>query len=277
MSVVVTAMMNGTHSHPFKMSLSKNPHDMMHELLRRGDKYGDTEEAFFNTKGMKDRKEPESNKRKTQDEPRSREDKSKDDSNLVQKNYAQASGSNSIDKNERFSQNITFRGENLKVATCPHDDALVIVANIVDFDVKKVLVDNGNAANIISWIVFLGLKISLSKIKHVTTPLYEFVGATIIPEGAIELPVTLGTYPTSVVIMTNFLLVKAPMAYNVIYGCPLLNAARAVVFVYYQLMKFSTSRGVGCVRGDQQASRRCYVDSILLKNTVMMLDFEQPK
>ncbi|KAL2456919.1 Uncharacterized protein Adt_46565 [Abeliophyllum distichum] len=161
MSAVVTAMMNGTHSHPFKMSLSKNPHDMMHELLRRGDKYGDTEEAFFNTKGMKDRKEPESNKRKTRDEPRSREDKSK--------------------------------GENLKVTTCPHDDALVIVANIVDFDVKKVLVDNGNAANIISWIVFLGLKISLSKIKHVTTPLYEFVGATIIPERAIELPVTLGT------------------------------------------------------------------------------------
>ncbi|KAL2455272.1 Uncharacterized protein Adt_47359 [Abeliophyllum distichum] len=199
------------------------------------------------------------------------------DSNLVQKNYAQASGSNSIDKNERFSQNITLRGENLKALPCPHDDALVIVANIVDFDVKKVLVDNGNAANIISWIVFLGLKISLSKIKNVTPPLYEFVGATIIPEGAIELPVTLGTYPTSVVIMTNFLLVKAPMAYNVIYGCPLLNAARAVVFVYYQLMKFSTSRGVGCVRGDQQASRRCYVDSILLKNTVMMLDFEQPK
>ncbi|KAL2526905.1 Uncharacterized protein Adt_11959 [Abeliophyllum distichum] len=252
------------------MSLSKNPHDWMHELLRRGDKYGDTEEAFFNTKGMKDRKKPESNKKKTRDEPR-------DDSNLVQKNYAQASGSNSIDKNERFSQNITFRGENLKVATCPHDNALVIVADIVDFDVKKVLVDNDSAENVISWIVFLGLKISLSKINHVTTPLYEFVGATIIPEGAIELPVTLGTYPTSVVIMTNFLLVKAHMAYNVIYGCPLLNAARAVVFAYYQFMKFSTSRRVGCVRGDQQASRRCYVDSILLKNTVMMLDFEQPK
>ncbi|KAL2531687.1 Uncharacterized protein Adt_05038 [Abeliophyllum distichum] len=59
------------------MSLSKNPPDTMHELLRRGDKYIDAEEAFFITKGMKDRKEPESNKRKVRDEPRPREDRGK--------------------------------------------------------------------------------------------------------------------------------------------------------------------------------------------------------
>ncbi|KAL2531686.1 Uncharacterized protein Adt_05037 [Abeliophyllum distichum] len=66
------------------------------------------------------------------------------------------------------------------------------------------------------------------------------------------------------------------MAYNTIYGRPLLNAARAVVSTHHQVMKFPTSRGVGCVRGDQQASRRCYVDSISIKNTVMMLDLERP-
>ncbi|KAL2491928.1 RNA-directed DNA polymerase [Abeliophyllum distichum] len=80
----------------------------------------------------------------------------------------------------------------------------------------------------------------------------------------------------SVVIMTSFLLVKAPMAYNVIYGHPLLNGARVVFSTYHQVMKFPTSRGVGCVRGDKQASRRCYVDSILIKNMIMMLDLEQP-
>ncbi|KAL2506856.1 Retrotransposon gag protein [Abeliophyllum distichum] len=36
MSAVVTAMMSGTRSRPFKMSLSKNPPDTMHELLKRG-------------------------------------------------------------------------------------------------------------------------------------------------------------------------------------------------------------------------------------------------
>ncbi|KAL2461911.1 Uncharacterized protein Adt_45331 [Abeliophyllum distichum] len=63
MSCVITTMMSGTQSRPFMMSLSKNPSDMMHELLRKGDKYVDAEEAYFITKGMKYRKEPESNKR----------------------------------------------------------------------------------------------------------------------------------------------------------------------------------------------------------------------
>ncbi|KAL2512234.1 Retrotransposon gag protein [Abeliophyllum distichum] len=38
MSAVVTAMMSGTRSRLFKMSLSKNLQDTMHELLRRGEK-----------------------------------------------------------------------------------------------------------------------------------------------------------------------------------------------------------------------------------------------
>ncbi|KAL2480019.1 Uncharacterized protein Adt_32985 [Abeliophyllum distichum] len=71
MSAVVTAMMSRTESRPFKMSLSKNPPDTMHELLRRGEKYVDAEEAYLITKSMKDRSEPESNKRKTRGEPES--------------------------------------------------------------------------------------------------------------------------------------------------------------------------------------------------------------
>ncbi|KAL2534100.1 Uncharacterized protein Adt_07451 [Abeliophyllum distichum] len=62
MSAVVTAMMSGTQSRPFKMSLYKNSPDTMHELLRRGEKYVDAKEAYLITKSMKDRSEPESNK-----------------------------------------------------------------------------------------------------------------------------------------------------------------------------------------------------------------------
>ncbi|KAL2506470.1 Uncharacterized protein Adt_22091 [Abeliophyllum distichum] len=69
MSAVVTAMMSGTQSRPFKMSFSKNPPDTMHKLLRRGEKYVDTEEAYIITKSLKNRSEPESNKKNTRDEP----------------------------------------------------------------------------------------------------------------------------------------------------------------------------------------------------------------
>ncbi|KAL2455452.1 Uncharacterized protein Adt_47276 [Abeliophyllum distichum] len=98
------------------------------------------------------------------------------------KSYTRGNRSTSVDQNERFSQNITFNDEDLEGVTCPHDDALVIVADIADFDVKRILVDNGSAADVISWEVFLGLKISPSKIKPVTTPLYGFRGATVIPK-----------------------------------------------------------------------------------------------
>ncbi|KAL2491126.1 Reverse transcriptase domain-containing protein [Abeliophyllum distichum] len=115
--------------------------------------------------------------------------------------------------------------------------------------------------------------------KWPTRPQYEntkgFRGATVTPKGTIELPVTLGTYPTNITILTN-LVVNTPMAYNAIYGRPLLNAARAVVSTHPQSMKFPTSRGVECVRGDQYVSIKCHVDSIQVRKVepVMMLNIE---
>ncbi|KAL2541280.1 Uncharacterized protein Adt_02258 [Abeliophyllum distichum] len=87
MSAVVTAMMSGTRSRPFKMLLSKNLSDTMHELLRIGDKYMDVEEAYLITKDMKDRKERESNKRKTRDEPEPQDNKGKQKINHIKKIY----------------------------------------------------------------------------------------------------------------------------------------------------------------------------------------------
>ncbi|KAL2498829.1 Uncharacterized protein Adt_24379 [Abeliophyllum distichum] len=63
MSTVVTAIMSGTRNRYFKMSLSKNLPDTMHELLMRGEKYVDAEEAYLISKGMKNRSKPESTKR----------------------------------------------------------------------------------------------------------------------------------------------------------------------------------------------------------------------
>ncbi|KAL2542551.1 Uncharacterized protein Adt_03529 [Abeliophyllum distichum] len=77
MSAVVTAMMSGTQSCPFRMSLSKNPSNTMHKLLRRWDKYVDAEEAYLITKDMKDRKKHESNKRKIRDKPEPQDNKGK--------------------------------------------------------------------------------------------------------------------------------------------------------------------------------------------------------
>ncbi|XP_022854805.1 uncharacterized protein LOC111376108 [Olea europaea var. sylvestris] len=201
------------------------------------------------------------------------------DSNFARKSYARFVGVCSIQKKVRFNQSITFDEEDLIDITHPHDDALVIVGDMADFNVKRVLVDGESAANVLTWDAFLGLKIFPEKLKMVTTPLQGFGEAIVISKGTVELPVTQGTYLATVVIVTNFLVIKTPIAYNAIYGWPLLNAAGAVPSTYHQVMKFPTSRGVGCVRGDQHESRKCYVDSIQAKGSppIMVLDVELPR
>ncbi|KAL2506217.1 Integrase catalytic domain-containing protein [Abeliophyllum distichum] len=149
------------------------------------------------------------------------------------KSYARSSGVGSNQKKTRSSQDITFGEKNLIGVVYSHDDALVITGDIADFDVKSVLIDNGSATNVLTWDALLGLKAPLEKLRPVITPLQGFGRATITPEGTIELPVTLGTDLASITIITNFLLVKIPMAYNAMHDRPLLNAAMVVVSTYH--------------------------------------------
>ncbi|KAL2485521.1 Retrotransposon gag protein [Abeliophyllum distichum] len=62
MSVVVTTIMNETWNRSFKMFLSKNPPESMHEILRKGDKYVDAEEAGRMTKSLHDGRDSKTNK-----------------------------------------------------------------------------------------------------------------------------------------------------------------------------------------------------------------------
>ena len=67
--------------------------------------------------------------------------------------------------------------------------------------------------------------------------------------------------------ITNFVMVEAPSAYNVILGRPTLNQAQAVVSTYSLVVKFPTPQGAGILKGDQARARSCYVTS-LCKNAV---------
>ena len=70
-------------------------------------------------------------------------------------------------------------------------------------------------------------------------------------EGAITLPITVSTEPYQKTLRLTFLVVKVPSAYNAILGRLGLNTFRAVVLTYHLLVKFSTSYGIGKMRGDQ--------------------------
>ncbi|XP_022873242.1 uncharacterized protein LOC111392197 [Olea europaea var. sylvestris] len=121
------------------------------------------------------------------------------------------------------AEDISFGMDDLEGIAFPCDDALVISVIIANFEVKRILVDNGSAANVLSHKAFVQMGISSKQLKSVKTPLQGFGGGVITPEGIVRLPLTLGTEGKQVTQITTFEVIRTPMAYNAILGRPMLN------------------------------------------------------
>ena len=69
-----------------------------------------------------------------------------------------------------------------KVGTLqPHNDALVVTLRIREYDVKKVLVDQGSGAEIMYLNLYKGLKLKPKDWDCYDSPLVGFDGKTIFP------------------------------------------------------------------------------------------------
>jgi hypothetical protein len=71
---------------------------------------------------------------------------------------------------------ITFSEEDVKLQCFPHNDALVIKANIASWTLGKLLVDNGSSADIIFTDAFYKMGLSKDLLQPPDTPLYRFGG-----------------------------------------------------------------------------------------------------
>ncbi|KAK3005657.1 hypothetical protein RJ639_016027 [Escallonia herrerae] len=156
---------------------------------------------------------------------------------------------------------ITFSDEDSKHIQTPHDDPLVITVRAGNFDVKRVLIDNGSSAEILFFDAFKKMNIPTDRLRKMDTPLYGFSNHPVAAEGIIALPVAIGTPPAQANFILDFVVVKVPSAYNAILGRPALNQLQAVVSTYHLKMKFPTEHGIGEVKGDQTITRQCYVTS----------------
>ena len=170
-----------------------------------------------------------------------------------------------VSKLPRLDTTITFSDFNMQGCQYPHDDPLIIRAVVAKKTVHMVLVDNGSSANIIFASAFNKMGIGREKLEPVNAHLWGFSGERVLPQGSIQLVLTLGDPPCQATMAVRFLIVDAPSAYNILLGRPTLNSIRTIPSAYHMVIKFPTANKVGMVRGDQHVAREFYSTSMKQK------------
>ena len=105
-----------------------------------------------------------------------------------------------------------------------HDDALVVTLRIGEYDVKRVMIDQGSAADIMYPDLYKGLSLKPEHLAAYSSPLVSFEGKMVIPKGQIRLPVQTGMD----VVEVDFIVVDVFSLYTAIIGRPWLHTLGAV-------------------------------------------------
>ena len=100
--------------------------------------------------------------------------------------------------------------------TQPHDEALVVTLRIGGYDVKRVLVDQGSAVEVMYPDLYRGLNLRLEDLMLYDSSLVSFEGNTIILMGQIRLPIPIGLN----VVEVDFIVVNAYSPYTTIVAKP---------------------------------------------------------
>ena len=128
----------------------------------------------------------------------------------------------------------------------PHDDALVITLQIGGYDVKKVTIDQGSAADIMYPDLYKGLNLKAEDLTPYSSPLVSFEGKIIIPKGQVRLLVQTG----SEVVEVDFIVVNAFSPYTAIVARPWLHILGVVSSTLHQKVKYPSEGQIKEILGD---------------------------
>nr|XP_023891842.1 uncharacterized protein LOC112003852 [Quercus suber] len=107
---------------------------------------------------------------------------------------------------------LNFFEEDKDGTTQPHDDTLVITLKIGGYNVKRVMVDGGSAAEVMYPDLYKGLGLKPEDLSPYSSPLISFDGKLVTPEGMIRLPIQ--TSPE--VVEVDFIVVNTYSPYTAI-------------------------------------------------------------
>ena len=170
---------------------------------------------------------------------------------------------------------IGFSEEDARRLHHPHDDALVVSVRVGDYNVHRVLVDNGSSTDILYYPVFQQMEIDRARLIPTNALLIGFGGTRVFPLGAVTLLVTVDNYLQQITRDVTFLMVDYLSAYNGILGRPTLNSCKAATSTYHLMIKFPIEYGIGELRGDQMAARECYIAMLEMENHQQTMCIEE--
>ena len=117
-----------------------------------------------------------------------------------------------------------FSEEDARRLHHPHDDALVVSIRVGDYNVHRVLVDNGSSADILYYPAFQQMGIDRAQLIPMNASLVGFGGTRVFLLETVILTMTVGDYPQQITRDITFLVVDCSSAYNSILGRPTLNS-----------------------------------------------------
>ncbi|XP_059664132.1 uncharacterized protein LOC132309888 [Cornus florida] len=123
--------------------------------------------------------------------------------------------------------------------------------------IKRVLVDPGSSANIITKAVFKQLEIPSSLIRPISSSLMGFDGIKVDPIGVIDLSVTAAKR----ILKEDFVLTEIHPSYNLITGRGWIHRMNGVPSTLHQMIRCLSLDGKEVINlwGDQVATKECYM------------------
>ena len=140
----------------------------------------------------------------------------------------------------------------------PYDDALVITLKIGGYDLKRVLVDQGSAVEVMYLDLYKGLNLKLEDLTSYDSPLMSFEGKIVTPMVQIRLPIQTGSNMVEV----DFIMVDAYSPYTAVVARPWLHALGAISSTLHQNVKYPSKGQVMEIVEDQTMARQCMVAAI---------------
>ncbi|XP_050222490.1 uncharacterized protein LOC126672578 [Mercurialis annua] len=138
---------------------------------------------------------------------------------------------------------VIFDSEDYEHVKAPHNDALVVTTIIENWNMERILIDEGSAVNLMTNAAYKMLGGKAARLRRVSIPLSGLGGPSINPLGAVTLEVIIEPERgINKKIMSLFNIVDMELTYNTILGRPFLHDSAAITSIRAIAMKKKSKR-----------------------------------